>query len=261
VLGAEPSSTPPVILNSPGQVLFDPDGTRLVVFVKGGVDFLPPLGFDPVEPAIHVFQLDSDGLPAAESKTTFADRAPFSGVFDREGRLFVAWVFSSRVNVTPPGIPVGGVSSYEIVDDPEMPLVPLGEDPVEVAEFGTCWIATDGKRYAYASNTLSNTITGFRIGVGGHGRSSVRGGGKPAFVGVDGSLHELDTDDTGVGPLDVALSDGGHYVYVLNGNPGTSQQSVSMFKINRSDGSLESIGEIQDGLPEGSVSAEGMVGY
>ncbi len=84
-------------------------------------------------------------------------------------------------------------------------------------------------RFAYATNNLDSTVTGYR-------------------VSRNGGLRLLDADGvtaaTGLHPVDLALTPNGRFLYTLNAGAGT----VSSFAINRFDGSLIALGEI-GGLP------------
>jgi 6-phosphogluconolactonase (cycloisomerase 2 family) len=92
-------------------------------------------------------------------------------------------------------------------------------------------LARDG-RFAFASNTGSNSITGYS-------------------VSSDGSLQRLRADGvsahTGRAPADSAVTSDQRYIYCLNGGDG----SISGFAINH-DGSLTPV-ETQPGIPLGAA--------
>src|SRR5262249_60840262 len=64
-----------------------------------------------------------------------------------------------------------------------------------------CWIAvTDDGRYAYTTNTGSNSISGYAIA----------GNGALSLLNADGL-----TATTRAHPLDLAMSDGSHFLYAV----------------------------------------------
>ena len=100
-------------------------------------------------------------------------------------------------------------------------------------ETAACWVVvTKNGRYAYTTNTGSNSISGYRIA-------------------HDGALTLLDADGktatTGAGPLDLALAKNSRLLYSLNS--GVSE--IQGFAVN-GDGSLDSLGSI-GGLPAGTI--------
>ncbi len=101
-----------------------------------------------------------------------------------------------------------------------------------LSTFGSanCWnaVTPDGK-FAYASNAVSSTISGFSIGQGG------------ALTPVGATV--VATQPQGSTNLDIAISGDGKYLYSLNSMVGT----IGVFLIN-ADGSLTSETEIS-GLP------------
>lgn len=215
---------PPSFVRSPAQLRFSPNGTQLVVTVKG-------------TNAIYVFPVNRDGTAGTPTITQSSGALPtyFGMAFDRRGDLLVSELFGSSF-VIPVGAR-GAVSSFTITTDGH--LVPISSD---IADGGTaaCWIALEpitGK-FAYVSNNLSASLSSYTVSTG-------------------GSLTLLNgTAGSGDGPGDLATAVEGtvSFLYVVDAGTGT----VGAFRIN-GDGSLTAITG-GGGLPVGR-SAQGLAAY
>jgi 6-phosphogluconolactonase (cycloisomerase 2 family) len=202
-------------LSAPGagaaQVELSPDGRALVVTEKA----TNTIGTYPVAP---------DGAVGAPTFTASAGETPFGVAFDARGRLVVSEAFGGRPDAS-------AVSSYKLSAaggvSPISPAVGTGQT-------AACWIVvTADGRFAYTTNTGSDSISGYRIA-------------------KDGTLSLLDADGvtgrTGDGPTDMALARGGRLLFALSAAEG----SVDAFTVGR-DGSLEHVGATT-GLPAGAVT-------
>jgi 6-phosphogluconolactonase len=198
------------------QVGFDPQAKQLVITNTGGNQIL-------------VFPIDRDGLPGMAPTTTPSNGAgPFGFVFDRQGHLLVSEAGAHAV------------SSYNILPDGMLQVI--SPSVVAPGQIATCWIAvTPEGRFAFTSNTGSDTISAYRI---------QHGSGKlfllDATAGSDNGLN---------GPIDSAITKNGRFLYVLNGSNGT----VGMFRINPKGpkGSLTELGAIKI-LPNPFEFAQGI---
>jgi len=195
----------------PAQVSFTRDGDVLVVTEKA-------MGI------IDTFTLSDDGLANDHKMFASPVPTPFGFAVGRHGRIFVSEANGGAANAS-------SVSSYEVSDDGGLATL---SGSVPTTETAACWVVlTRNERYAYASNTGSGTISGYR-------------------VSPDGSLKLLDADGitgtTGAGskPIDLALSRDSRYLYSLNSGNGT----VSAFRVN-ANGSLQALPGL-NGLPEGA---------
>lgn len=203
---------PPRFIVSPAQVGFDPSGDHLVVTIKGTNE-------------IRVFGIDRDGVPSATPVVSdSAGTAPFGFSFDRHQHLVVVEPFGSAEVGTEKA---GAVSSYDILSDDHLQRLSVSEPNFQTA---TCWLAiTRNGRFAYATNNVSSTVSGYRIG-------------------RDGTLTRMNADGvtahSGHRPVDLATSFDGRFLYVVNAGAGT----ISAFAINGRDGSLSPLGEVA-GLP------------
>lgn len=209
-------TNPPFFLVSPAQVGFNPRGDMLVVTEKGSNE-------------IHLFSVDATGLPSADPVSTTSEGfTPFGFAFDRRGHLIVVEAFGTATEgPPPPTLGAGAASSYAIAPDGSLQLVSASVGNFQTA---TCWlVAGNTGRYAYATNNASDTITGYRVDR--HGSLSL--------LNEDGV-----TAETGHAPVDLAVTGNGRFLYAVNAGDGT----VSMFRINKSNGSLTPLGEI-GGLP------------
>ncbi len=190
------------------QVGFSPDGTRLVVTEKATNQ-------------ITTYAVLGDGTLSAPNAQTSAGPTPFGFAFDRRGTLIVSEAFG--------GAPDASVlSSYRRSGAGWAPVSPL----TATMETAACWVVvTPNGRFAYETNTGSNTVSAFRIG-------------------QDGSLTLLHADGiaatTGAGPIDMDVSVNGQFLYTLNGAGG----SISAFRIG-ADGDLVPLGATP-GLPAGA---------
>ena len=196
---------------SPAQVSFTPDGDFLVVTEKETNSIL-------------TFAVDHAGLSEASVQNASVGATPFGFAFDRRGHLLVSEAFGGAANAS-------ALSSYEVEDDGTLDVI---SPSVPTTESAACWVQTtlDG-RHAYVTNTASGTISGYSIG-------------------PDGSLELLEADGVtgssgaGSGPIDMALTEDGRFLYDLRGGSG----SIGIFRV-RSDGRLVSVGSIS-GLPAGT---------
>ncbi len=195
----------------PAQIELSGDGGTLVVTEKD-------------TNRIGTYPVAADGTVGAGTTTPSAGETPFGFAFDPRDRLIVSEAFGGR-----PG--ESAVSSYALQTgggvSPISPAVGTGQT-------AACWVVvTADGRFAYATNTGSDSITGYRIAKG----------GELSLLDKDGV-----TGMTGDGPTDMALSRDGSVLYALNGAEG----SVSAFEVGR-DGGLDRIGTT-GGLPPVAVA-------
>lgn len=190
-------------MTGPAQVQFSPDGDLLVVTEKA-------------TNVIDVFSID-DGLPGARVPTVSNGATPFGFSFGLRDQVFVSEAFGGALDAS-------AVSSYSANADGTLTLV-TGSAPT--TETAACWVVvTDDGRFAYTTNTGSDSITGYRIS-------------------HDGRLTILDADGrtavTGPGsaPIDLALSLGSQFLYSLD----SGDHKISAFRVN-SDGSLVPLGTV-----------------
>jgi 6-phosphogluconolactonase len=195
----------------PAQISFSPDGNVLVVTEKA-------------TNIIDTYTVNDDGLIDENQQFASVGQTPFGFGFRREV-LIVSEAFGGAADAS-------AVSSYELADDGGLQVI---SPSVPTTETAACWIVvTRSGRFAYASNTGSGTISGYR-------------------VARDGTLHLLNTDGvtgtTGPGPIDLALSRNSRYLYSLNSGDGT----ISAFRVH-ADGSLDALPGV-GGIP---ASANGL---
>lgn len=191
----------------PAQIQFSPDGRVLVVTEKA-------------TNRITTYRVWRSGLASAPTAHPSAGQTPFGFAFAGRRLMVVSEAFGGATDLS-------AASSYWVSPGGELRLV---SPSVGTTETAACWvIVTSNGRYAYTTNTGSNSITGYRIV-----------GGQLSLLDADGV-----TGSTDGGPIDMAIS-GNRFLYSLN----AGGHSLSGFLI-RSDGSLEALGSTA-GLPDGA---------
>jgi len=165
---------------------------------------------------LDVFGLNHRGEPSATPVVNPSVGAvPFALTFD-SGRLQVA-------NAS------GSASSYRVNWNGTLALV---SGPVANGQAATCW-STLARGYLFAANAGSSTITGYRIGAGG-----VLSLLQPS--GISATTHG--------GPVDLASTPGGRYIYQL----ATGAGAIDEFAVAW-NGTLTNIGAVT-GLPANNGS-------
>ena len=124
------------------------------------------------------------------------------------------------------------VTSYELKADGGLDTI---SPSVPTLQTAACWlVVTNNGKYAYTTNTGSDSTTGF-------------------VIQNDGSLELLQEDGvsgmTGDAPIDMAFSRNSQFLYVLNAN----ETSISGFAVD-SSGQLTPV-EVMNTLPD---SANGL---
>jgi 6-phosphogluconolactonase len=204
-LDSIPGSTRPLSGASvgPAEVQFSPNGRLLVVTEKA-------------TSLINTYRI-AHGLASGPVTQPSAAATPFGFTFDKRGDLIVSDAVGSSAGAS-------GLSSYDVSKDGVLTAITpfLGD-----TQTAACWVvATKDGRFAYTTNTGSNTISIYRI----H---------------TDGSLELRDPTGatTGAGPIDAALA--GRYLYALVSG------AVDAFRVE-SNGALTPISGAA-GLPAGAV--------
>ena len=195
---------------APAQISFKPGGQYLVVTEK-------------MTNKITTFPVNGSGVAGVGSSITSANATPFG--FDFSGSYAI-------VTEAAGGAPnASTVSSYWIGGASS-----VVSGPVQADQTAACWVdvTADGK-YAYVTNTGSNTISSF----------SINNDGTVQILGEVAAT-------TGGAPLDITLSGNEFYLYNING----TSHSISEFKKGNNT-SLKSIGEVA-GLP---AVAAGLVAF
>jgi len=132
---------------------------------------------------------------------------PFGFQFAPDGRLYVSEA------------PASAVSSYDVDGEGTIDVISASVTNNQAA---ACWLVVTGDgRFAYTANAGSANVSQYAIAS--NGAVSLVG------TGANGT--------TGTGPVDLDVSDGDRYLYVL----ARGARSISAFSIVESDGSLTSI--------------------
>jgi 6-phosphogluconolactonase (cycloisomerase 2 family) len=169
---------------------------------------------------IDVFGVAANGtLSAAPVVNASHTPVPFAFTFNPAGRLVVGEAGTSNV------------STYVVNASGTLTPVATLTD----GQAALCWIARDNANATYyVSNTASNTLSGYHINAA----------GQPSLVGATGVVAT-----PGGGPTDLAIAQGGAFVYVELGTGGT----VNGYRANP-DGTLSPIG-----ATPAQVGMEGLV--
>ena len=171
---------------------------------------------------VDAFALRRDGQPAAAPVSTTTGPVPFPFVFDARGRMVL-------VDAS------GFANTYRV--DQDGALIATGS-PAPSGQNAPCWLV-EARGYFYVTNTASNTVTGYA-------------------EAPDGQLALLRPDGvsatTAAGPIDLAASPDGRYVFELNGLAG----DLGVYAV-APDGTLTQTGTV-GGLPafNGSNGMEGI---
>ncbi|MDM5222412.1 beta-propeller fold lactonase family protein [Peribacillus sp. NJ11] len=177
----------------PAQVLFTPDGSKILVS-------------ELTSNHLSVFHVNQKGTLTGPIVNDSYGQGPLGAYFLSSGILLVTEAVSNAM------------SSYSLSNDGILKVI---SGSVPSGYKTACWVVTTrDNRFAYITNTLSGTISTYRIDPNG-ALSEVR--------------HITSTPPgTAPGlPMDVRVSRDGRHFYTLNGNQGT----VSVFNI-QDDGSL-----------------------
>jgi 6-phosphogluconolactonase (cycloisomerase 2 family) len=212
--GVDPiaGSTKPLSQSAPGpaQIQFTSSGHHLIVTEK-------------MTNRILAYRVDASGVPSDAVVNNSAGATPFG--FDiGHGDVIIV---SEAVGGAPGA---GLVSSYRLGDDGTLHTI---SPAVPDFQSAPCWIViTHDGRFAYTTNTASNSVSGYIVR---GGQITLRDAG-----GV--------TASTDAAPIDAAIARGnGSYLYVLNGAAGT----IQLFRID-SQGGLELLPGGAAGLPAGT---------
>ena len=220
-----PGSTEPLSTTGPGgaaaQVGFAPHQRVRAVTLRG-------------TQVIDTFKLNKDGTPGPAIPNPSTGENPFGFAYRGDRTLIVSNAGKSGDLSDPNSFP-GSASSYSL--NPNAGLTPI--DQVAVGQRATCWVViTANHRYAFMTNTLSNTVSGFKIA-------------------GDGKLQVLGHTPTGPGfPSDEALSRGSRYLYVLTPSamPGTMSH-IDYYRV-LPGGGLTQLGSTPSNLPPGVSGLE-----
>ena len=190
------------------QVQFDATGGVLIVTEK-------------TTNSISTYTVNAGGLATGPSVVASNGQTPF-GFGISKGVLVVSEAFGGAANAS-------AVSSYEISRTGGLRLL---SGSVATTESAACWIAITGDgRFAYTTNTGSNTISGYSLSAG-----------KLGLLNVDGVTAVTDG-----GPIDLAFSSNSQFIYSLNG----SGHTITGFAVGAS-GALAPIAGGAAGLPVGT---------
>lgn len=190
------------------QVAFTPDGNWVVVTEKASNK-------------ISTYKVKNDGSIKPGIFTHSTGTTPFGFEFARGKYMIVS-------NATG-GAPAAGTATSYYIDNSGMPNALNGAVPNN--QGAPCWVAvTAYGRYAFITNTASNSISTY-------------------YVAPGGNIHLVDkaAGNTDKGPLDIVVASNNYYVYAIT----AGSHTINGFK-RGFFGSLYSNGT-ETGLPTGAT--------
>jgi 6-phosphogluconolactonase len=169
------------LIAEPAQVLFTPDGSKIVV---------PERTTD----RLSVFHVNKNGTVIGPIINDSNGMGPFGSYFLSSGVLLSTEVDSNAL------------SSYSLSDKGMLNVI---SGSVPTGQEATCWVITSkNERFAYTANTSGGTITTFRIDSSG-------------ALTVLGHITSTPAGTPTGMPMNVGVSKDGRHFYTLNGNQGT----------------------------------------
>lgn len=217
IAGSTESLSTPGAVGAPGQIGFAPRQYRMLTVTVRGTQ------------TIDTFKLGQDDTPGPAKPNPATHQTPFGFAYQNDGTLIVS-------NAGTPGDPAdpttfqGRVASYDLAQDGTL-------TPIETVEASgqraPCWVVITGsQRYTFITNTLSQSVSRFRIS-------------------NDDHLTLLGNTATGPGfASDEALSRGSHYLYVLLPSVLGGMSHIDYYRVGKG-GSLTQIGSTPSNLPLG----------
>jgi 6-phosphogluconolactonase len=230
------------------QIGFSPDGRVLTVTERcfQGCP-LAPFGLT------DTFAVGWDGRPGPVQPHASDAPIPFGFAYQNSRNLIITYVGfiatkSGAMPNPPDPIQFNGFVGSDIVSR-WGGLTPNGTIPA--GGRGTCWIAitADGK-YAFITNSLSDTSPHIGSGIGGISRLALTPDGKVSFLGT--SNASPNTTPGPAFPTDLGLSPDSKFLYVAVPTLtfGDDHSHVDAYAVG-SDGSLTSLGATNDSLAGG----------
>jgi 6-phosphogluconolactonase len=188
-LTAIPGSNLPLTsaMADPAQISFSPNGDYLYVTER-------------MTNMISSFDVDSTGLATSDGSFTSVGNTPFGFCFGRDNYMVV-----SNANVTAPGVPVPNGASCTSYGGANHGNLNSQNGAVANNQSASCWVATTTfGRFAYVTNTGSNTISSY-------------------YVSPWGSIYLVSGSavSTGTAPKDICVAPNNYYVYAINSGDGT----------------------------------------
>ena len=157
---------------------------------------------------IDTFVVRPNGRAVGPKVHASSGATPFGFQFGPDGRLYVSEA------------PGSAASSYDVAADGTLDVISASIADHQAA---ACWlVVTSDGRFAYVANAGSANVSQYAIGP--NGALSLVG------TGANGA--------TDPGPVDLDVTDGDGFLYVLNGRTG----SITGFSVSATDGSLTGIG-------------------
>jgi 6-phosphogluconolactonase len=220
-----PKSTRPLSISedvNPAQVQFSPDGRLLVVTEK-------------TTNVIDIYNVGTDGLTKGPIVHRSVGKTPFGFSFDQKNQMIVSEASAENPNGSSASLyelgPHGGISTLST--------------SVPTFQTAGCWtsVTRDG-RFAFISNTLSQTITALEIQ-----------DNQLTVTHDDGIAAETGENSF---PIDLALSQDSHFLYVLDAGRG----SIGAYKV-LPNGDLEPLEiplKLRGHLPA-NAGAQGLAAY
>jgi 6-phosphogluconolactonase len=209
-LNALASSARPLSSTASGaaQISFTKEGDVLVITEKA-------------TNKIITYTVNEWGMAGVMHSITSSTPTPFGFYALDNGNIFVSEAAGGAAGASK-------LSSYHVSHNGNISLI---TGSVGANQSAACWVVvTKDERFAYTTNTASNTLTNFNIN-NGNGNISVN-------TGI--------AANTEMGPIDAALSGNSKFMYVLNGG----SHSINAFAVSE-DGSLSSV-QTMSGLPTGA---------
>ena len=171
-LGLDPTATPQ-FTNTPGQVAFTPDGSRLIVTTKAN-------GND-----IDVFTVGFAGLLSTPVANSEPGTVPFAISFDTHGHLVIAEAGTNAL------------ATFTISNHGTLTNL----DTTGTGQAATCWVAPAG-RFLFASNAGSAAESGFTSAANGQltllGATATDAGTVDASAAAGGRFLYVQTGGAGI---------------------------------------------------------------
>jgi 6-phosphogluconolactonase len=203
-----PNSTRSLGASAFGEIGFDERGQTMLVTDKGNSKII-------------AFAIDGNGMLGASPVTSpSSGSTPFGFTFDWRDHLLVVEAGADAV------------SSYSINSNGSLQSISAS---IVDGQKASCWIATDGWRYAYTANPGSQTISSFTVN---------KSTGAVALLNASASPGAV------TAPLDIATSRDGRFLYALD----AGSLQIDAFRIE-ANGGLSNLGPVNGGF---AIYAQGI---